>query len=140
MTKLFFEMNAYDIDTRIANEGRVPLVPLVHVHELGAGGFVMKDENVAVTAAVVDHPPVVPAFAYRFDAADRSIVISGDTARSDRVVELARGADVLVHSAVYLPAVDRMVARVPMPLAPGRASSPTRHRWRMPVAWRRRRA
>jgi ribonuclease BN (tRNA processing enzyme) len=113
MTKLFFEMNAYDIDTRIANEGRVPLVPLVHVHELGAGGFVMKDENVTVTAAVVDHPPVVPAFAYRFDAADRSIVISGDTARSDRVVELARGADVLVHSAVYLPAVDRMVARVP---------------------------
>src|SRR4051812_20145070 len=34
MTKLFFEMNAYDIDTRIANEGRVPLVPIVHVHEL----------------------------------------------------------------------------------------------------------
>jgi ribonuclease BN (tRNA processing enzyme) len=32
MTKLFFEMNAYDIDTRIANESRVPLVPLVHVH------------------------------------------------------------------------------------------------------------
>ena len=46
-------------------------------------------------------------------AADRSIVISGDTARSDRVVELARGADVLVHSALYVPAVDRLVARVP---------------------------
>ena len=57
----------------------------------------MKDENVKVTAALVDHPPVVPAFAYRLDAADRSIVISGDTARSERVVELARGADVLVH-------------------------------------------
>ena len=113
MTKLFFEMNAYDIDTRIANEGRVPLVPLVHVHELSAGGLVMKDAHVTVTAALVDHPPVVPAFAYRFDAADRSIVISGDTVRSDRVVELARGADVLVHSAVYVPAVDRMVARVP---------------------------
>jgi hypothetical protein len=27
MTKLFFEMNAYDTDTRIANEGRVPIVP-----------------------------------------------------------------------------------------------------------------
>ncbi|HYM26355.1 MAG TPA: MBL fold metallo-hydrolase, partial [Vicinamibacterales bacterium] len=46
-------------------------------------------------------------------AADRSIVISGDTARSDNLVRLAQGADVLVHSAVYLPAVDRLVARVP---------------------------
>ena len=62
---------------------------------------------------LVDHPPMVPAFAYRFDAPDRSIVISGDTARSDSLVELAQGADVLVHSAVYLPAVDRLVARVP---------------------------
>jgi ribonuclease BN (tRNA processing enzyme) len=43
---------------------------------------------------------------------DRSIVISGDTARSDNLVKLARHADVLVHSAVYLPAVDRLVARV----------------------------
>ena len=112
MTKLFFEMNADDIDIRIANEGRVPLVPLVHVHELGAGGAVMSDDNVKVTAAVVDHPPVVPSFAYRFDARDRSIVISGDTARSDNLAKLARGADVLVHSAMYPAAIDRLVARV----------------------------
>jgi len=60
MTKLFFEMNAYDITTRITNEGRVPLAPLVHVHELHAGGLVMRDENVAVMAALVDHRPVAP--------------------------------------------------------------------------------
>jgi ribonuclease BN (tRNA processing enzyme) len=113
MTKLFFEMNAYDIGTRIANEGRVPLAPLVRVHELRKGGLVMKDDDVRVTATLVDHPPVVPAFAYRFDAAGRSIVISGDTARSDNLVRLAQNADVLVHSAVYVPAVDRLVARVP---------------------------
>jgi ribonuclease BN (tRNA processing enzyme) len=70
MTKLFFEMNAYDIDTRISNERRPPLAPLVHVHELRDGGLVMSDENLKVTAALVDHPPVVPAFAYRFDARD----------------------------------------------------------------------
>jgi ribonuclease BN (tRNA processing enzyme) len=113
MTKLFFEMNAYDIDVRISNEGRVPLVPLVHVHELRDGGAVMSDDNVKVTAALVDHPPVVPAFAYRFDARDRSIVISGDTAPSDNLVKLARGADVLVHSVMYPPALDRLVGRVP---------------------------
>jgi ribonuclease BN (tRNA processing enzyme) len=113
MTRLFFEMNAYDINTRIADEGRVPLVPLVHVHELTQGGVVLQDENVRVTAALVDHAPVVPAFGFRFDASDRSIVISGDTARSDNLVRLAQGADVLVHEALYLPAVDRLVATVP---------------------------
>jgi ribonuclease BN (tRNA processing enzyme) len=113
MTKLFFQMNAYDIDTRISNEGRVPLVPLVHVHELREGGQVMRDENVRVTATLVDHPPVMPAFGFRFDAADRSIVISGDTTPSDSLIKLAKGADVLVHSVLYVPAVDRLVARVP---------------------------
>jgi ribonuclease BN (tRNA processing enzyme) len=113
MTKLFFEMNAYDIDTRIADEGRVPLVPLVHVHELTGAGVVLQDENVKVTAALVHHPPVVPAFGFRFDAADRSIVISGDTAPSDNLVKLAQGADVLVHDALFEPGVDRLVARVP---------------------------
>ena len=113
MTRLFFKMNAYDINTRIADEGRSPLVPLVHVHELSQGGPVMRDENVKVTAALVHHPIVVPSFAYRFDAADRSLVISGDTAPSDNLITLAQGADVLVHEAMYLPAVDRLVARVP---------------------------
>jgi ribonuclease BN (tRNA processing enzyme) len=113
MTRLFFEMNAIDIDSRVANEGRVPLLPLVHVHELSAGGLVMRDENVKVSAALVNHPPLVPAFAYRFDAADRGIVISGDTTRSDNLVKLAQGADVLVHSVLYVPALDRLVARVP---------------------------
>ncbi len=113
MTRLFFKMNAYDINTRIADEGRSPLIPLVHVHELSQGGTVMRDENVKVTAALVHHPLVVPSFAYRFDTADRSIVISGDTAPSDNLITLARGADVLVHEAMYLPAVDRLVGRVP---------------------------
>jgi ribonuclease BN (tRNA processing enzyme) len=113
LTKLFFEMNEYDIATRIADEGRVPLAPLVHVHELKKGGPVMQDENVRVTAALVHHPPVVPAFGYRFDARDRSIVISGDTAPSDNLIKLAQGADVLVHDALYVPGVDRLVAKVP---------------------------
>ena len=113
MTKLFFEMNSSDINARIANEGRVPLVPLVHVHEVRHGGAVLSDENVRVIAALVDHPPVVPAFAYRFDARDRSIVISGDTSPSQNLVKLARGADVLVHSVMYPPAIDRLVGRVP---------------------------
>lgn len=113
MTELFLALNAYDIDIRIRDEGRVPLAPLIHAHEMTEAGLVMQDENVKVTATLVDHPLVTPAFAYRFDGPDRSIVISGDTARSDNLVKLARGADVLVHEALWLPAVDRIVARDP---------------------------
>lgn len=113
ITRLFFEMSAPDIDVRIADEGRVPLVPLIHPHEITQDGPVMQDENVKVTAARVEHPLVPDAFAYRFDAPDRSIVISGDTHRSDNLARLARGADVLVHEAMWVPGVDRLVAFSP---------------------------
>ena len=113
MTELFLEMNDYDIATRIADEARVPLRPLIDVHEIGDGGLLFEDAGVRVTAALVDHPPVVPSLAYRFDAPDRSIVISGDTRVSDNLIALARGADVLVHEAYFdEAAVDRLVAGV----------------------------
>ena len=88
-------------------------MPLIHVHELTQPGVILCDEHMKVTCALVDHPPVTPAFAYRFDTADRSIVTSGDTNRSGNLVKLAQGADVLVHEVRYVPAVDRLVARVP---------------------------
>jgi ribonuclease BN (tRNA processing enzyme) len=37
MMRLFFEENAYDIRTRISDEGRIPLLPLVHPPELTRG-------------------------------------------------------------------------------------------------------
>ena len=113
ITRLFFEMNATDIETRIADEQRIPLQPLVNVHEITDGGVLVQDSAVTVRAARVNHPPILHAFAYRMDSADRSIVISGDTTVSDSLIELARGADILVHEALYPEAVDRIVARSP---------------------------
>jgi ribonuclease BN (tRNA processing enzyme) len=115
MTQLSFELNAYNIDLRIADEGLADIRTLVVPHEITGPGVVMEDERVKVTAALVPHPPVFPNFAYRFDTPDRSIVISGDTAPSDEIVKLAKGADVLVHEALYLPALDRLVARATNP-------------------------
>ena len=104
MTELFLEMSAPDLTVRERDEGRPPLRPLVHAHEITHGGLVMKDERVTVTCALVEHPLVPVAFAYRFDCPDRSIVISGDTRPCDALVALARGADVLVHEALFVPA------------------------------------
>ena len=113
MWRSFLELNDFDIQTRIADEGRPPLAPRLRPHEITKAGAVMQDANVKVTAALVSHPPIEHAFAYRFDTADRSIVISGDTARSDALIALARGADVLVHEAMWVPAVDRLAASIP---------------------------
>jgi ribonuclease BN (tRNA processing enzyme) len=112
ITTHFLAMNEYDIRIRIQDEGRVALEPLIHVHELTDGGLVLEDDNVRVTAAIVDHPPVAASFAYRFDAPDRSFVISGDTRPSENLIKLAKGADVLVHEALFPAGVDRLVAGV----------------------------
>lgn len=77
------------------------------VKEVSAAGAVMQDDKVRVFAAIVSHPPVTPALAYRFDFKDRSIAFSGDTAPSQAVAQIAKGADVLVHEAMYVPAVEQ---------------------------------
>ncbi len=110
MTSQFLALNSADISTRIADEGRVPLAGLIRPHEITGPGLVYEDANVRVTAALVEHPPMAASFAYRFDCADRSIVISGDTAPSAGLVALARGADVLVHEVMMLSALDGLVA------------------------------
>lgn len=113
ITRSFFETNKYDIDIRIPDEGRPPLVPMVTPHEIAKEGLVMEDENVKVTAALVHHPPVVPSYAYRFDTRGRSIVFSGDTTPCDGLIRLAEGADVLVHEVINRQALSRLMARVP---------------------------
>lgn len=102
MTSLFFEMSRPDLSVREKDEGRPPLQPLVHAHEITRGGRVFEDDRVTVRCCLVDHPPVPVALAYRFDAPDRSIVISGDTRRSANLIALASNADVLVHEALYV--------------------------------------
>src|SRR5688572_20316248 len=70
----------------------------VHAHEISAG-IVYEDENVTVKAFLVNHGDVAQAFGYRFETPDRTIVISGDAAPSQSVVDNCAGCDVLIHEA-----------------------------------------
>lgn len=99
---------SYDVAARIREEGRIPLAPLIRVEERATAGVVVRDGGTTVTAALVDHETVKPAFGYRFDTPGRSIVISGDTHYSDNLVALAKGADLLIHEAIYAPAIPGM--------------------------------
>ena len=63
-------------------------------------GTVYDQGGVKITAFLVDHGPVKPAFGYRVDHAGRSVAISGDTRPSDNLVNFSKGVDVLIHEAV----------------------------------------
>jgi len=95
-----------DVDVWLDDLGRKPMGPVV-VHEISAAGPVMSSADMQVRSAIVNHPPVVPALGYRFDFPDRSIVFSGDTTPMESLARLAKRADVLVHEAMYMPAMKR---------------------------------
>lgn len=60
-------------------------------------GLVFEDANVRVTAFAVPHGSWQYAYGYRFDTPDKSIVISGDTAPAESIVQACNGCDILVH-------------------------------------------
>ncbi len=68
---------------------------------------VYRDDLVTVTAILVEHPPVAPAFAFRFDTVEGSVTISGDTTATDNLVTLAAGTDLLLHEAIDFDWVER---------------------------------
>jgi ribonuclease BN (tRNA processing enzyme) len=107
----FFASQRFDIEIRIEDEGRPDPRKLVALSEFGEG-LVMDDGTVRVTALRVHHPPIRDCFALRFDFAGRSVVFSADTAYFPPLADFARGADILVHEALYMPGIDALVKRV----------------------------
>jgi ribonuclease BN (tRNA processing enzyme) len=113
MTRDFFNYLKFDIDTRIDDEGREDPRTLFTPHEFNEPGVVLTNNDVKVTSGLVRHPPIKQSYAFRFDAKDRSVVISGDTTYAPELAEFAKGADVLIHEVMYLPAVEALVQSLP---------------------------
>lgn len=107
----FLRSMAFDIETRIADEGRPELAALVHLHTIGEG-VLAEIGDVAVSAIRNAHPPITDSYAVKLEAGGKAVVLSGDTAPFDGMADFARGADLLVHEAMIAEGVDRLVARV----------------------------
>lgn len=106
----FLDAMRFDIETRIADEGRPDIRAMVEIVEFREG-LVMEEAGLRVAALRVDHPPVTDCFALRFEGAGRSVVFSADTVYFPPLADFAQGADVLVHEAMLEDGVDRLVAR-----------------------------
>jgi len=98
-----------DSDIRIAATGRDQVEHSFKITEIVEPGLILENNDVKITAAKVNHPPFELALAYRFDTADGSIVLSGDTTPVDEMARLAKGADILVHEAMFRPGIRAML-------------------------------
>jgi ribonuclease BN (tRNA processing enzyme) len=139
-TESTLESYAQAINDMTLDSGYRDYTSLVEVHEIGTGpgepgdiqfhaeGLdltnetcvamdpfeVYSDENVRVTATLVDHHQVFPSLAYRFDTVDGSVVFSGDTGNNTRgnLQKLADGADILVHEVIDPAWIDQKFGNV----------------------------
>jgi ribonuclease Z len=104
---------AYEEDLATRNRGVAGGVAegyRVEVKEIGPG-LIYEDEVMKVTAFSQHHGRWEHAFGYRFDADGRSVVVSGDAAPGDAVVEACQGCDVLLHE-VYCEADFKGVSKI----------------------------
>lgn len=108
----YWESNAYDLETRIVDEGRPDLRRLVVAREY-TEGLILTNPDVKVSALRNIHPPVTESYALKFDFGAKTVVFSGDTTYFPPLAEFAKGADYLVHEVLYGPALDAMVSRRP---------------------------
>jgi ribonuclease BN (tRNA processing enzyme) len=97
MTRHILAAYAMDHDARVC--GFEPVNPDAYgavCHEVEPG-LVYQDDRVKVEAFGVEHGEGWLALGYQFTTADRRIVISGDTAPMDSLIDLWQGCDLLVH-------------------------------------------
>jgi ribonuclease Z len=100
---------AYRLDQtyRVAHHGEQLLPPDLGVMRanLMEAGAVLDLGDLSITSFEVNHDPVRPAVAYRFDYRGRSVVISGDAIVTQGLIDAATGADLLLQDALSLPII-----------------------------------
>jgi ribonuclease BN (tRNA processing enzyme) len=87
---------AYQLSLGLSGQGLTD----TRLTEIGSG---WQGEIGALRVRATDGAHAFPSLAYRFEHGGRSIVISGDTTYTPALVELARGADLLVQDSTVAP-------------------------------------
>lgn len=100
-----------DIDLRIADEGRPDLAALITIHTIDVDTPIYLD-GITVKAMRTVHPPLIDCYALSFQSDARHVVFSGDTAYLPALADFAKGADLLVHEAMLVEALDALMARI----------------------------
>ncbi len=131
----FLSVNA---EIRTVDEGRtVDPTTMFHGHDLPATAAptrVFADDRVTVTAVESAHYPPRStekmshrALSYRFDTKERSVVFTGDTAYSEKIVGLAKNADLFVCEVMAQSMYEANIARAKEAEAAGNPVSIARH-------------
>ena len=69
----------------------------VVVNEITNEMSVFDQDGIKITAFLVDHGEIRPAFGYKIEALNKKVVLSGDTKYSQDVIEQAKNADLIIH-------------------------------------------
>lgn len=100
MMKHLQEAYAFDIHVRRDVDEKRPAEGVeIQAKDIDQG-IVYDNGAVRVTAFLVEHGVVKPAFGYRIDYGGHSVVLSGDTRYSENLIRYAQGTDVLVHEVI----------------------------------------
>jgi ribonuclease BN (tRNA processing enzyme) len=101
MTNGMYEMMAPD--TALRTGGTQPVedsaarkISVTEIEE----GVVFREGDLTIEAFAVNHGDIKPAYGYRITTDDKTIVISGDTSYSEKLLEKSRGVDLLFHEVI----------------------------------------
>lgn len=108
----YWQSNRFDIETRIADEGRPDIRRLIIVHEY-TEGVILSNADAEVSALKNIHPPVTESYALKFKFRDKTVAFSGDTTYCHALAAFALNADYLIHEVLYGPGIDALVKRRP---------------------------
>jgi ribonuclease Z len=88
---------SWDISTRSKEKNKADSGALVNATDVKEG-FVWEKNGVKVTPFTVRHAEFIDsALGYRIDYAGHSVILSGDTRYSEKLIRYAKGADVVIH-------------------------------------------
>lgn len=74
--------------------------------------IIYQQDGITITAFDVDHAPIEPAVGYVIEYKGKKVVLSGDTKKSDKVIEMSKDADVLIHEVMLMSLIAKMEANL----------------------------